>query len=224
MQYQDLSLKKLQVAAFDWDNTLAYSREALVFAINKVLPQYNLPEWDIIQHKRNRRLSFRDNFPLIFGDKADEAYEKYRIIYKENVKNLISAPPKAREVLQFLKERGVKIAIVSNKDRLLFEFERPFLYDENLFDIIVCGHEAKQDKPNGEQLKFAVCKLIDRITPESVWMIGDSPMDSECALSAHAKAIRIGEPIWDTADNACSNNITFIKDFAAFYDILTEQS
>ena len=60
MQYQDLSLKKLQVAAFDWDNTLAYSREALVFAINKVLPRYNLPEWDIIQHKRNRVLAHMD--------------------------------------------------------------------------------------------------------------------------------------------------------------------
>lgn len=224
MQHQDLSIKGLRIAAFDWDNTLAYSRDALVFAINKILPQYNLPEWDIVKSKRNRNLSFRDNFPLIFGDKAEEAYEKYRLIYKENVKNLISAPDKAREVLRFLKKHGVKIAIVSNKDRLLFEFERPFLYAENLFDVIVCGHEAKHDKPDGEQLKFAVCHLIDKITPETVWMIGDSPMDSECALSANAKAIRIGQPIWGTADDECGQNITFIKDFSAFYRILTEQN
>ena len=74
MQNKSLSINELQTAAFDWDNTLAYSREALVFAINKILPQYNLPQWDEVKQKRNRRLSFRDNFPLIFGDNAEEAY------------------------------------------------------------------------------------------------------------------------------------------------------
>ena len=86
MQNRSLSIKDLRVAAFDWDNTLAYSREALVFSINKVLPLYGLPCWDIVKTLRDRNLSFRDNFPRIFGDKAHEAYEKYRIIYKENAK------------------------------------------------------------------------------------------------------------------------------------------
>ena len=82
MQNRSLSIKDLRVAAFDWDNTLAYIREALVFSINKVLPLYGLPCWDIVKTLRDRNLSFRDNFPRIFGDKAHEAYEKYRIIYK----------------------------------------------------------------------------------------------------------------------------------------------
>ena len=51
MQNKSLSITELQTAAFDWDNTLAYSREALVFAINKILPQYNLPQWDEVKQK-----------------------------------------------------------------------------------------------------------------------------------------------------------------------------
>ena len=47
MQNQGVSIDKLQVAAFDWDNTLAYSREALVYSINHILPLYNLPDWDV---------------------------------------------------------------------------------------------------------------------------------------------------------------------------------
>lgn len=224
MQNKSLSIAKLQTAAFDWDNTLAYSREALVFAINKILPQYNLPQWDEVKQKRNRRLSFRDNFPLIFGDNAEEAYEKYRLIYKENVERLIYAPPKAKEVLEFLKNNDIKIVIVSNKDRQLFDFEQHFLYSADLFDKVVCGHEAVQDKPSAEQLRYAVKGYVSKISENNVWMIGDSPMDSECALAAGAKAIRIGEPIWGTADTTENTNILFFKNFEMFYNVLTEQN
>ena len=179
MQNKSLSITELQTAAFDWDNTLAYSREALVFAINKILPQYNLPQWDEVKQKRNRRLSFRDNFPLV---------------------------------------------IVSNKDRQLFDFEQHFLYSADLFDKVVCGHEAVQDKPSAEQLRYAVKGYVSKISENNVWMIGDSPMDSECALAAGAKAIRIGEPIWGTADTTENTNILFFKNFEMFYNVLTEQN
>ena len=219
-----LSIKNLQAAAFDWDNTLANSRETLVFAINKILPQYNLPQWETVQAKRNRCLSFKDNFPLIFGNKAEEAYKKYSLIYKENVKNMISAPDKAKEVLEFLKNNGIKIVIVSNKDRELFEFEKSFLYDSALFDRVVCGHEAAKDKPDAAQLEFAVRGYVERITPETVWMTGDSPMDSECALAAGARAIRIGKPIWSGENDDKDKDILFMKDFCQLYKELTEQN
>ena len=70
------NIKNLRVVVFDWDNTLVESRSALEFCVNQVLQKFELPEWKIIKEKRDDRLSFRDNFPLIFGDKAKEAYEK----------------------------------------------------------------------------------------------------------------------------------------------------
>lgn len=223
MQNRSLSIKNLRVAAFDWDNTLAYSKEALVFSINKVLPLYNLPCWDIVKTRRDRNLSFRDNFPRIFGDKADEAYEKYRIIYKENAKNFLKKPTDAVNVLNFLHNDSVKIVIVTNKDRELLDFELPFLYDTSLFTKIVCGHEALKDKPDAEQLRFAVTGLVNEIAPQTVWMIGDSPMDSSCALSAGAKAIRIGQPIWEVPNDTENSEILFINNFTTLYDLLKEQ-
>ena len=223
MQNRSLSIKDLRVAAFDWDNTLAYSREALVFSINKVLPLYGLPCWDIVKTLRDRNLSFRDNFPRIFGDKAHEAYEKYRIIYKENDKNFLQKPADAVNVLNFLQQNHTKIVIVTNKDRELFDFELPFLYAPSLFTKIICGHEALKDKPDAEQLKFTVTGLVDKITPQTVWMIGDSPMDSACALSAGAKAIRIGQPIWEAPNDVENPKILFIDNFTALYDLLQEQ-
>lgn len=222
MENKILTADGLKVAAFDWDNTLACSRQALVHTVNLVLPEYGLPLWDEVKAKRDRNLSFRDNFPLIFGKHAEDAYEKYRRLYKQSVRELISKPEHAEETLLFLRGRGVKIVIVSNKDRELLEYELPFLYDRSLFDEIVCGHEAPADKPRKEQLEYAVKSFCGKITPQTVWMVGDSPMDSRCALSAGARAIRIGEPIWEVAEDRQNSEIVFADSFLQLYELLTE--
>lgn len=218
-----MSIKQLKVVAFDWDNTLAMTRDALVFSINKVLPEYGLGDWEIVKNLRDRSLSFRDNFPRIFGNNADEAYEKYKVIYKSNYKKYVKKAEKTDEVLRFFSDNGIKCIIVSNKDRELLEYELPFLFEKKVFSKIVCGHEAIKDKPFLEQLIYAVNNFVDVISEDNVWMIGDSPMDSECALSAGAKAIRIGCPIWGIDKEKNQENITFFDNFNLFYNALMEK-
>ena len=70
-------LSDLQYALFDWDNTLAESRSSLVAAVDQVLMEYHLPPWSESKNKRDRNLSFKDNFPNIFGVEADAAYARY---------------------------------------------------------------------------------------------------------------------------------------------------
>ena len=55
-----LDISKLKYALFDWDNTLAESRNSLVSAINIVLKIYHMPEWEEIKHIRDCNLSFKD--------------------------------------------------------------------------------------------------------------------------------------------------------------------
>lgn len=215
-------IKKLEIAVFDWDNTLAQSRTALVYSINQILPQYGLPEWEIVKQMRDNNLSFRDNFPRIFKDKAEEAYKKYQKIYLENVGRLIASFPKAMETLLFLKQKSVRLMIMTNKDRLLLEYELPLLYDPKLFDNIVCGHEAERDKPYGAHLIYTLKDYFrpEEITPSKVWVIGDSPQDSKCAVSAGAKAIRIGKSIWREDEEEPMENVDFFDSFSSFYEEL----
>ena len=58
-QHYDLNIKNLKIAVFDWDNTLAESRTALVYSINQVLKEYGLNDWETEKKKRNNDLSFR---------------------------------------------------------------------------------------------------------------------------------------------------------------------
>ena len=216
-----LDISGLKAAVFDWDNTLAESRSTLVYAVNQVLPQYGLEPWDKVCHKRDPNLSFRDNFPLIFGKNAQEAYEKYAAIYLQNVRRFISAFPKTREVLEFLKNRGVKLMIMTNKDRRLLEYELPLIFNPDLFDNIVCGHEAKADKPDGNHLIFTLKDFMKpaEICPESVWVVGDSSVDSLCALNAGARAIRIGLPIFEQSEQH-EKNVLYFDSFVDFYENL----
>ena len=218
----DLSIKKLKIAVFDWDNTLAESRTALVYTINQVLEEYGLQDWEIEKKKRNNDLSFKDNFINIFGSNAQEAYQKYRKKYLENTERLITTFPKTYEVLSFLKENGVSLMIMSNKERDLLEYELPFLFNPEIFDNIVCGHEAKNDKPHADHLYWTLKDVIkqEQVNRDNVWVVGDSPQDSRCAKDAGARAIRIGQSIWGDEDNQNNNDVWFFDSFVDFYESL----
>ena len=216
-----LDISKLRAVLFDWDNTLAESRSSLVIAVNRVLKEYHLPEWEISKQKRDTNLSFKDNFPRIFGDKAYEAYERYREIYKSIAASRIIAFPSAKEVIEFFKSRGIILMIVTNKERCLLEYELPLLYKKKDFAKIVCGHEAPRDKPHGDQALFALKGFINReeISPETVWIVGDSPQDSNSALEINALPIRINRSIWGD-EGQKEDKIVYFSGFPEFLSAL----
>lgn len=218
---KELNIKGLKAAVFDWDNTLAQSRPPLVYAINTVLREYDMPDWETVKQLRDNNLSFKDNFPRIFGSNADEAYEKYKQIYLKIVKDLIRAFPKTTETLRFFKDNNVPVMIMTNKDRELLEYELPVLFDPALFDKIVCGHEAGRDKPEADHLIYTLQGFLNpfQINATNVWLIGDSPQDSGCAQRTGARAIRIGKDIWND-ENETLEDVLFFDSFVDFYQEL----
>ena len=216
-----LETSKLKYVLFDWDNTLVESRTPLVLAVNRILEIYHLPPWEKVKHLRDCNLSFRDNFPRIFGGNAEEAYIKYRQVYLQMMPTKIKTYPFTKRILKYFSCLGIQLYVVSNKERVLLEKEKEILFSDVHFRKIVCGHEAPQDKPSPHQIFYALSEdiLPEQITPEQVWMIGDSPMDSEAALRANALPIRIGQSIW--GDEGESNNkIVYMNNFREFYQKL----
>ena len=209
----------LQAVIFDWDNTLADTQPVIVAAINQTLREYNLPPLSAMMKFYNHQLSFWNNFPNLFGaDKAAAAYETYCRHYKRLAPQLLHGFDGVEDVLQFLHRRHIKLLIVSNKDRRLLEYELPLLYSPSLFAATLCGHEASADKPSPAPLLEVLQKLPQppQISPAGVWMVGDTPQDSNAALAAGVLPIRIGLPIWQ--DNETPNpEIVYFNDFRHFY-------
>lgn len=213
---QIFDITHLKAVVFDWDNTLAQSSPPLIYAVNRVLKNYHLPCWEVIKQKRNTDLSFRDNFPILFGTNANEAYNQYKQIYLQAVGSMISRTPYALEVLNFFKKRYIPIFLMTSKDRELLEFELPLLFEPEYFDCIVCGHEAEKDKPHRDHLMYTLshCKTNQKICPQDVLVVGDSTQDSDCAIACGATAVRIG----GNKINACHTNTEHLIYFDSFVD------
>lgn len=221
---KNLHLDGVRAVLFDWDNTLADTRSLLLAAVNRVLQEYNLPEWFQSSQKIDSSLSFRDNFPNIFGNKAPDAYQRYVEIYQQIAPHMVQTFPGVSEVLSFLHRREIPLYILSNKDRCLLELELNTLFSFNWFKGVTAGREAPADKPDPRHLFFALRDEMTpaEITPESVWMVGDSAQDSCCARSASAAFIQIGSPIWSKTSPVLSSS-AFFPDFFAFLGFLEQQ-
>lgn len=218
-----LSPAQVKYVLFDWDGTLADNRDVVVAAVNQVLSEYGLPDWEQIKHKRDSRLSLWDNFANIFGTGWQPAYERYVEIYKRLTPSMLKPFPKAAEVLRLLEDDGAALMIMTNKDPRLLEIELPLLYNPSLFARITAGHEAPKDKPHPEHIIYSLRGLLapHEINPRDVWMVGDSSQDSDCALAAGALPIRVNTPLFGE-DGLRSPNIVWLKDFAEFYNLLAK--
>lgn len=213
-----MDLQKAQYILFDWDNTLADTHDALVNTVDQVLKEYNLPDWEETAKSLDRKLSFKDNFSNFFGiENAEAAYERYNQIYLTSTLKTVKALPGAAEIISFLHQQGKILIIVSNKVRNLVEAEVENLFAPHLFAKMVCRCEAPRDKPHPEPVYFALENWLTpaEINPETVWFVGDSQFDSDCAIAAHALPIRVGTQIWKDCPEPLDPKIIYYKDLFA---------
>ncbi len=115
-------------------------------------------------------------------DLADPLFEAFLEYYQGHL-SVLSAPyPGVLETLQALKERGARMAVVTNKLKL---FTEPLLAELELttyIDAIVCGDTTANPKP-APDMALHSCKLLG-VEPAQALFVGDSAADVGCARAA----------------------------------------
>lgn len=188
------NLKKPEVIFFDWDNTLALNRDVVVGAMNKVLAKYGKDNWEKTKkEKRDNSKSLKENFVNFFGAELEkQAYNDYLNFYNE-FSSLLKAPDNAKEMLKLLVDKGIKVIIVSNKERSLLLNEISVLYgDINFFKIMANG-DSEKNKPDASPIFKALEGINIEINPENAWIIGDSNQDIDCGYNAGIQPILYGK-------------------------------
>lgn len=188
------NLKKPQVIFFDWDNTLALNRDVVVGAMNKVLAKYGKDDWGKTKkEKRDNSKSLKENFVNFFGAKLEkQAYNDYLNFYNE-FSSLLKAPNNAKEMLKLLVDKGIKVIIVSNKERSLLLNEISVLYSDINFFKIMANGDSEKNKPDASPIFKALEETNIKINPENVWIIGDSNQDIDCGYNAGIQPILYGK-------------------------------
>ena len=108
---------------FDWDNTLVDTIPVIKHSLLDTLNEFNYDgEKDKIISSVGFNNSMREGFPALFGDDWEKASEYFYHRYDKN-KDLINKMAGFDEVIDYLKNTDIPIAINSNKRQDLLESE-----------------------------------------------------------------------------------------------------
>ena len=168
---------------FDWDNTLIDSWPAIHSATNAVMEAMGHPLWTFEETKTRVRKSLRDTFPVMFGDRWEEAREVYYRHFRANHLSDLREMPGIADMLAVLSDAGLYMGVVSNKDGQLLRAEARHLGWDRYFGALVGAGDAARDKPAADPIALAL-KPSGHVADTTIWYVGDTNVDMECACTA----------------------------------------
>lgn len=196
----ETELKAPKAIIFDWDNTLVDTWPLIHSAMHETFSTFGLTPWTLEEVKAKVGHSLRDAFPPLFGDNWEAAGKHYQQAYLRDHLEKLEVLPLSEEVLRFLKEKGVYLAIVSNKKGESLRSEVKHLGWDKYFDKLVGYADAARDKPHRDPVDMAL-EGSGLECGEEVWFVGDSPIDLECAHNTGCVPVLYGEAIAEMSED-----------------------
>lgn len=176
---------------FDLDGTLLYTLEDLTNSVNFALKNCGLKERSIDEIKSFVGNGIIKLIERAIGDNQDKFNECHKLFledYKINSTKTTHPYKNSLETLLKLKERGIKLAILSNKNddevKKLSKY-----YFKDIFDISLGKCPEFDKKPDSKSTNFIIEKL--NLKKEQTLFIGDSEVDILTAQNAGLKCLSV---------------------------------
>lgn len=190
---------KCEAVVFDLDGTLLNTLEDLTNSVNAALSAYGHPQKTIEQIRTYVGNGIRNLMKRsIAGGEEDPDFEKIFQAFKEHYK--VHCQDKTKpydgimELLQTLKARGIKMAIVSNKADFAVKELNEYYFKG--FDMVAIGErEGISRKPAPDSVFQALKEL--GVPAERAVYVGDSDVDLETARNAKIPCISV---LWGFRD------------------------
>ncbi|MEJ3668185.1 phosphoglycolate phosphatase [Stutzerimonas stutzeri] len=199
-----------RLVMFDLDGTLMDSVPDLAAAVDKMLMLLGREPAGIERVRDwvgngsrvlvRRALAGQLDHDGVGDELADEALALFMQAYAGG-HELTAVYPGVRDCLDWLRERRVKLAIITNKPA---QFIEPLLEEKGLagyFDWLVGGDTLPQQKPDPAALFWVMDKA--GVEPSESLFVGDSRNDVRAAKAATVRCVALtygynhGEPIAD---------------------------
>lgn len=185
-------MKDYDAYLFDWDGTLADSHPLWYELFQGQLRRYGIEsdEMEIAKKLFGRyEVGIREydvpeeDIPALIEEVKAVAPKRYP---------LVDMFPNAKKVLETLKKRGKKLALISASHREIIDIaiNRHELLE--LFDVTISGDEMKAQKPDPDGLLTAL--RILGLQPDRAIMVGDSPKDLLAAKNAGTDSLLFYPP------------------------------
>ncbi len=179
-----------KLAIFDLDGTLLNSLEDIADASNYALEKMNFPKHELEKFNHFVGDGVMELCERILPDgqkhRKEEACKYFAEYYKEHSNDKTVVYNGIKEVLSELKEKGIKLAVASNK---VHEFSVSMVksYFGDVFDVIL-GNCAERPKKPEPVIIYNIMDIIG-VSAEDTVMIGDSDVDIITSKNAEVKSI-----------------------------------
>lgn len=198
------------VLLFDWDNTLVDGWAGITAALNAAFRAFGHPTWTVEDTRNRVRVSMRESFPVMFGDRWTEARDIfYRTLSEEHLGHLTPMPG-VPDVLET--GSAWPQGVVSNKAGDFLRREVSHLGWGRFFGPVVGAGDATADKPAPDPILLALARLGREPDP-SVWYMGDTALDMRSAKAANVTAVLIGNADHDGGVERAAPDIHFESAF-----------
>jgi phosphoglycolate phosphatase len=194
---------EIRGAIFDLDGTLIDSYQAIYLGFHHAYTQMGLSPMSYEQVKTVVGLGLDHTFRELLGEeRVPRALFLFRQKYEEVFRDHTRLLPDAREVLETLHGRGMRLAVATNKlgrfSREIFEHFRM----EKLFTVILGDGDVPYNKPHPEMLRLAMEKM--GVEKGETVFVGDSVIDIQTGKNAEIRvfAVATGNTLRRDLENA----------------------
>lgn len=178
----------IKLIIFDLDGTLVDAYQAIIRSFNYTLQKLGYPRQS--NQVIRRAVGWGDKNLLRPFVKTSDLAEALSIYRKHHQVSLIKYSrlfPKALKVLNYFKNRDLRLAVASNRPRKFSLILMRHLGLKNYFDYILCSDRLRYSKPHPEILN----KIMQRFSsqPAATLYVGDMAIDAQAGRRAKVKTV-----------------------------------
>ncbi|MBF0522107.1 MAG: HAD family hydrolase [Candidatus Omnitrophica bacterium] len=183
-------MSTIKLVIFDLDGTIVNAYKAVCESLNYALKTLGYPPADDETIQRSvgwgeRNLMSR----FVKPEDVDKIIAIYRQHHKRSLKSGTKFMPGAKDLLKILKERGLLLAVATNRPQWSTQVILHHLKIQDYFQYVVSGDMVKRQKPDGEILAQILQKFS--LKPDEAVFVGDMTVDVETGHNALVKTVAV---------------------------------
>ena len=192
----------MKACIFDLDGTLTNTLESMTYSVNLTLKEMGLSQITKDQCRmfvgNGARVLIEESLKVSGDPKAsriEEGMKIYGRIFDQNCTYHVTLYEGIPEMLKALKDRGIPLAVLSNKpDRQTVKVVKE-IFGDNIFDYAQGQKDGIRRKPEPDGVWYLMEQM--QVSKEECLYIGDSEVDAATGKNAGLKTIGV---LWGFRD------------------------